>query len=64
MRLEEIGIEADRALVERLRFGELVLAVVNVGEVDQRGHKVRIDLERLPIPVRRGVVARLVGIER
>ena len=64
MRLEEIGIEADGALVERLRFGELVLAVVNVREIDQRGHQIRIDLERLSIPGRGGVVARFVHVER
>ena len=28
---------ADRAFVERLRLGELVAAVMNVGQVDQRG---------------------------
>ena len=62
MRLEEIGLEADRALVQRLRLGELVAAVVDVREVDQRRHEIRIELERLPIGGRRLLELRLVAI--
>ena len=46
VRLEHVGLEHDRALVERLRLGDLVARVVDVGEVDQRRHQVRIDLQR------------------
>ena len=49
VRLEEIGLEADGALVERLRFDELVPAVVDVRQVDQRRDEIRIEFERLPV---------------
>ena len=52
VRLEALGVEPDRALVERLGLDQLVARVVDVREVDDRGHQVRIDHERLAI--RRG----------
>ncbi len=62
VRLEEIRLEADRALVERLRLGELVAAVVDVGEVDERGDEIRIELERLAVRRGRLLQLRLVAI--
>ncbi len=44
MGLEEIRLEADGALVQRLRFGKLVAAVMDVGQIDQRGDQMRIEL--------------------
>ena len=49
MRLEEIGLEADRPFVQRLRLDQLVAAVVDVGEVDERGDQYGIVLERLAV---------------
>ena len=49
VRLEHLGLERDGALVERLRLGDLVARVVDVGEIDQRRHEIRIDLERAPV---------------
>ena len=43
VRLEAVRVEADRALVERLRLDQLVARVVDVGEVDDRRHQVGID---------------------
>ena len=52
VRLEAVGVETDRPLVEGLGFDHLVARVVNVGQVDDRRHQIGIDHERLP--VRRG----------
>ena len=65
VRLEEIRFEADRALVERLRLGELVAAVMDVGEIDQRRDQIRIELQRLAIRGRRLFLRRIVAfVER
>ena len=53
------GLQADRALVERLRFRQFVAAVVDVGEVDEGRHEIRIVLERLAVR-RRSLLARRV----
>ena len=62
MRLEEIRLEADRTLIERLRIRELVASVVDVGQVDQGGHEIRIQLQRLSIRGRGALEFRLVPI--
>ena len=62
MRLEEVRFEADGALVQRLRFDELVAAVVDVREVDDRGHEVRIELERLAVRLRRILARQLAPV--
>jgi hypothetical protein len=49
VRFEAVRIEADRALVERLRLDELVARVVDVRQVHDRGDQLRIDDERLPV---------------
>mgnify|MGYP007118308432 CR=1 FL=1 len=48
------------SLVERQRLDQVVLRVMDVGEVDQRGHEPQVDLERLPVR-RRGLLAFLRG---
>ena len=65
VRLEEVGLETDRALVERLGLDQLVVAVMDVRQVDERRDQVRIELERLAIgggrlflPIRPAVVER------
>ena len=67
VRLEHVGVERDRALVQCLGFRDLVARVVDVGEVDQRGHEVRIQLQRAPVAAH-GLVIPLgisvVGIRR
>src|SRR5262245_28369290 len=62
MGLEEVGLEADRALVERLRLDQLVAAVVNVRQIDERRAEIRIELQRLSICRRRFRELGLVGI--
>src|SRR5262249_32441865 len=57
VRLEEVGLESDCPLVERLCLDQLVAAVVDVGQIDQRRNQIGIELER-PAIVRRRVVAR------
>ena len=47
VRLEDLRLERDGALVECLRLGDLVARVVDVGEIDQRRHEVR---DRSPAP--------------
>src|SRR5262245_26875559 len=62
MRLEEIGLQTDRALVKRLSLRQLIAAVVNVGEVDERSNQVRVQLERLAICARCRFEVRLVPV--
>lgn len=49
MGLEHVGLERDRALVQRLRLGNLISRVMDIGEVDQGRHEVRINLQRTSI---------------
>ena len=51
--LEEAVVETERAFVERLRFRQLVARVADVGEVDDRGHQVRVVVQRLAVGARR-----------
>jgi hypothetical protein len=53
VRLEEAVVEADRALVERLRLGQFVPGVAQVGQVDERGDQIGIVVQRLAIGDRR-----------
>ena len=63
--LEDVGIEADGALVERQRLDQLVVGVVDVGEVDERGHQRGVDLERPAVRQRRpSLVGRAAVVER
>ena len=62
MRFEEVGLETDGALVQRLRFRELVAAVMNVRQVDERRRQRRIDFERPPINSGRFVDGRGVAV--
>ena len=62
MRLEDVGLEHDRTLVEGLRFGNLVPRVVDVGQVDERRHEVGIDLQRAAIRGKRLVEMSRVAI--
>ena len=49
VRLEAIRLEADRPLVERLRLDQVIMRVVDVREIDDGGHEIGIDDQRLPI---------------
>jgi hypothetical protein len=49
MRFEEIGLQADRALVQRLGLGQLVATVVDIRKIDERRHEIRIQFQRLAI---------------
>ena len=49
MCFEEVRLEADRAFVERLRLHELVAAVVDVRQIDERRDETWIVLQRLSI---------------
>src|SRR5207253_2361390 len=62
MRFEEVGLEANRTLVEGLRFDELVMSVMNVRQVDQRRDKIRIELQSLSIGGRGSVALGLVAV--
>ena len=62
VRLEEVRLEANRALVQRLRFRQLVMAVVNVREVDQRRDEIRIVFQRFPIRSSRFVLTAFIPI--
>ncbi len=46
VRVEDVGIQPNRTFVQRLRLGNLVTCVVNVGEVDERRHHIRGQVER------------------
>ena len=60
MRLEHTRFKRDRALVERLGFGHLISRVMDVGEIDERGHEIRIDFQRSPIGVER--IIEMIGV--
>src|SRR5690349_21042435 len=45
MGLEEVGLEADGSLVQRLRLGKLVATIVNVGEIDERRNQGGLELQ-------------------
>ena len=60
MRLEHTRLERDRALVERLGFGQLVSRVVDVGEIDERGYEIRINFQRAAIRVER--IIEMIGV--
>ena len=49
VRLEEAVVEPDRPLVERLRLGQLVPRVAEVGQVDDRRHQVGLVVQRAPV---------------
>ena len=53
VRLEVGRIEQNRPLVERLRLGQLVARVADVGEVDDRRDQFGIVLERAAVGLRR-----------
>jgi len=44
--LEHVRLEDNRAFVQRHRLDEVLFDVVNVREVDERGHEPRVDLQR------------------
>ena len=49
VRFEKIGFERDCMLVQRLRFDDLIPAVMHIRQVDQAGDETRIEFERFPI---------------
>jgi hypothetical protein len=53
VRLEEVVIETQGAFIERLRLGQFVARIADVGEVDDRGDQVRIVVQRLAVGARR-----------
>ena len=60
MRLEHTRFERDRALVERLGFGQLVSRVMDVGKIDERGHEIWIHFQRSAIGVER--IIEMIGV--
>ena len=53
VRLEEAVVEPDGALVERLRLGQVVAGVADIGQVDERRHQVGLVVQGPPISARR-----------
>ncbi len=49
MRLEEAVVETDSPLVERLRLGQFVAGVADVGQVDERRHQVGLVVQGAPV---------------
>ena len=62
VRFEEIRLESDRALVERLCFGQLVASVMDVRQVDERGDEVGVMFQRLAIRDRGIFDVRVVAV--